>query len=265
MGPTGPAMNIDLSALFVILLAVAGIFLTLDAVFWGPRRRRRGGESAEPSALVRNLRSLFPVLLIVVVVRSFIFEPFHIPSASMMPGLVDGDFIVVSKFSYGLRLPWSNTKLLSIAEPKRGDVIVFRLPRNPSIHYVKRLVGLPGDHVTIRDNHLSVNGREIPLRPDGVYSGGFGFAGSALGWESFGNQGHELMFAPGRFATDFDAVVPVGSYFFMGDNRNDSEDSRFEDVGFVPEANLVGRAMRIWLNWRFPGWPDLRRVGKAIL
>jgi signal peptidase I len=258
-------MNIDFSALFVILLAVAGVILILDVILWGPGRRRRGGAGAEPSALVRNVRSLFPVILIVVVIRSFIIEPFHIPSASMMPGLVDGDFIVVSKFSYGLRLPLSNTKILSIDEPKRGDVIVFRLPRSPSIHYVKRLIGLPGDHVTVRDNHLTVNGREIPLRPDGVFAGGFGFDGSALGRESLGDTGHELMFAPGRYVTDFDAVVPAGSYFFMGDNRNDSEDSRFADVGFVPEANLVGRAMRIWLNWRFPGWPDFRRIGKAIL
>jgi signal peptidase I len=257
-------MNFDISALFVILLAVVGMILILDAVLWGPRRRRRG-ERAQPSALVKNARSLFPIVLVVLVVRSFVIEPFRIPSASMMPGLVDGDFIFVNKFSYGLRLPVSNMKVLSIGAPQRGDVIVFRLPRSPSIHYIKRLIGLPGDHVTVRDNHLSVNGREIPLEPDGVYSGGFGFDGSALGRESFGSKAHELMFAPGRFATDFDAVVPAGSYFFMGDNRNDSEDSRFADVGFVPEANLVGRAMRIWLNWRFPSLPNLRRIGKAIL
>jgi signal peptidase I len=204
------------------------------------------------------------MVVAVLVVRSFVIEPFRIPSASMMPGLVDGDFIFVDKFSYGLRLPLSNTKVLSIGAPERGDVIVFRLPANPSIHYIKRLIGLPGDHVTVRANRLAVNGSEVPLQPDGVYSGGFGFDGSALGRESFGSKAHELMFAPGRFATDFDAVVPAGSYFFMGDNRNDSEDSRFADVGFVPEANLVGRAMRIWLNWRIPSWPNLRRIGKAI-
>ncbi len=258
-------MNVDLQALFVILLAVSGVILLLDTLLWSPRRRRDGGENAQPSAIVLNVRSLFPVLLVVVVVRSFIIEPFHIPSASMMPGLVDGDFIFVNKFSYGLRLPLSNTKVLSIGAPERGDVIVFRLPRDPSTHYVKRLVGLPGDHVTVRANHLTVNGREIPLQPDGVYFGGFGFDGSALGRESFGSKAHELMFAPGRFATDFDAVVPVGSYFFMGDNRNDSEDSRFADVGFVPEANLVGRAIRIWFNWRFSSWPNLHRIGKPIL
>jgi signal peptidase I len=257
-------MNLDISALFVILLAVVGMILILDAVLWGPRRRRRG-EGAQPSTLVQSARSLFPIVLVVLVVRSFVIEPFRIPSASMMPGLVDGDFIFVNKFSYGLRLPVSNMKVLSIGAPQRGDVIVFRLPRSPSIHYIKRLIGLPGDHITVRDNHLSVNGREIPLEPDGVYSGGFGFDGSALGRESFGSKAHELMFAPGRLATDFDAVVPPGSYFFMGDNRNDSEDSRFADVGFVPEANLVGRAMRIWMNWRFPSWPDLHRIGKSIL
>jgi len=251
--------------LYVILLAVAGVILILEAVLWGPRRRRYGGEGAKPSALVLNVRSLFPILLVVLVVRSFLFEPFHIPSASMMPGLVDGDFIFVNKFSYGLRLPLSNTKFLSTGTPERGDVVVFRLPRDPSIHYIKRLIGLPGDHVTVRDNRVTVNGQEVSLQPDGVFSGGFGFDGSALGRESFGSKAHELMFAPGLRVTDFDAVVPAGSYFFMGDNRNDSVDSRFADVGFVPEANLVGHAMRIWCNWRFPSWPNLHRIGKAIL
>lgn len=256
-------MSIDFSGVFVILLAVGAVILILDGLLWGPRRRRAGAK-AQPSALVLNARSLVPILLVVLVLRSFIVEPFRIPSASMMPGLVDGDFIFVNKFSYGLRLPLVNTKILSVGSPQRGDVVVFRLPKDPSTHLIKRLVGLPGDHVKVRNNRLTVNGHDIPLQPDGVFSGGFGFDGSALARETFGSTAHELMFAPGLYATDFDAVVPAGSYFFMGDNRNDSKDSRFADVGFVPEANLVGRAVRIWLNWRFTSWPNLRRIGKAI-
>jgi len=155
--------------------------------------------------------------------------------------LVDGDFILVSKFSYG-----------------------FRLPSNPSIDFIKRLVGLPGDHVVVRDNHLLINGKPMPLTPDGLYAGGFGFAGSPLAIERFGSRAHVLMFARGRFATDFDAVVPAGHYFFMGDNRNDSEDSRFAAVGFVPEQNLVGPAVRVWMNWRH-GTLDWRRIGMKVL
>ena len=120
--------------------------------------------------MVQYARSFFPVILIVLVVRAFVIEPFRIPSASMMPGLVDGDFIFVDKFSYGLRLPVVNTKILRIGEPRRGDVIVFRLPSNPSVHFIKRLVGLPGDHIVVRDNRLTINGQPVPMTPDGIYS-----------------------------------------------------------------------------------------------
>jgi signal peptidase I len=214
--------------------------------------------------LVYYARSFFPVVLIVLLVRSFLFEPFRIPSASMMPGLVDGDFIFVDKFSYGLRLPVIDTKIVPIGAPRRGDVIVFRLPSDPSVHFIKRLIGLPGDHIVVSDNRITINGVPVPLTPDGVYSGGYGFTGAELGLERFGAEQHVVMFAPNRAAKDFETVVPAGHYFFMGDNRNDSEDSRFPMVGFVPEQNLVGHAVRIWLNWPFPGWPDWHRIGMKI-
>jgi len=182
----------------------------------------------------------------------------------MMPGLVDGDFILVNKISYGLRLPLFNTKLVPIGAPQRGDVVVFRLPSDPSINYIKRLVGLPGDHVLVRNNRVFINGRAVPLEADGIYRGGFGFTGSPLGLERFGQSAHVLMFASNRYAADFEGVVPAGHYFFMGDNRNDSEDSRFTRVGFVPDSRLVGRAVRIWMNWRLPGWPDWQRIGMRI-
>jgi signal peptidase I len=255
----------DLAGIFTLLLVASGCILLADWVFF-KRRRLRGAEGMivrEP-LLVEYARSFFPVILIVLLIRAFVIEPFRIPSASMMPGLVAGDFIFVNKFSYGLRLPVTNTRIVRIGEPQRGDVIVFRLPSDPSIHFIKRLIGLPGDHVVVRDNRLMVNGASIPMKPDGTYAGDQGFSGAELELERIGGAQHVVMLAPNREATDFDAVVPAGHYFFMGDNRNDSEDSRFPIVGFVPERNLVGHAVRIWMNWQLPGWPDWRRVGMKI-
>ena len=123
---------------------------------------------------------------------------------------------------------------------------------------------MPGDHILVRDNRLTINGEEIPVKPDGIYSDGYGFSGSELERERFGATTHVIMLAPNRYATDYDTVVPEGRYFFMGDNRNDSSDSRFPLVGFVPEKNLVGRAQRIWMNWQIPGWPRWSRIGMKI-
>jgi signal peptidase I len=255
----------DLESIFSLLLVASGVILLADRLIFNPKRQRSsaGAASQEP-LVVQYARAFFPVIVIVLVIRSFVVEPFRIPSASMMPGLVDGDFILVNKFSYGLRLPVVNTKILDLGKPQRGDVVVFRLPTNPSVHFIKRLIGLPGDHVLVRDNRLTINGQVVPVTPDGLYSDGYGFDGSALQLERFGAQTHVIMLAANRYATDFDTVVPEGHYFFMGDNRNDSADSRFRLVGFVPEQNLVGRAERIWMNWQIPGWPRWHRVGMKI-
>lgn len=255
----------DLAGIFTLLLAATGLILLADKAIFKKRRERDGAglALAEPP-LVYYARSFLPVILIVLLVRSFVFEPFRIPSASMMPGLVDGDFILVDKFSYGLRLPLIDLKILPTGEPRRGDVVVFRLPSNPSVHFIKRLIGLPGDHIVVRDNRISVNGVQVPLQADGIYSGRHGFDGAALALEKLGADQHVVMFAADRYATDFDAVVPAGRYFFMGDNRNDSADSRFPLVGFVPDRYLVGHARRIWLNWPIPSAPDWQRVGMKI-
>jgi signal peptidase I len=218
-------VNLDFNAIFVAALAVTGMVVTADILIWKPRRASIVGLDAPAPAIASQARSLFSIILLVLLIRSFVFEPFRIPSASMMPGLVDGDFIVVDKFSYGLRLPILNTEILPIGAPQRGDVVVFRLPANPSVHYIKRLIGLPGDHIVVRDNRVFINGQVVPLKIEGSYAGGFSFAGAELGIERFGTAQHVLMFAPDRFATDFEAVVPSGQYFFMGDNRNDSQDS----------------------------------------
>ena len=255
----------DFEGLFSLLLIVSGLILLADRLVFRPRRERRAaGAGIQEPLLVQYARSFFPVILIVLLIRSFVVEPFRIPSPSMMPGLVDGDFIFVNKFAYGLRLPVVNTKILDLGKPQRGDVVVFRLPSNPSVHFIKRLVGLPGDHILVRDNRLTINGEAVPVTPDGTYSDGYGFSGSALERERFGVKTHVIMLAANRYATDYDTVVPEGHYFFMGDNRNDSADSRFPLVGFVPEQNLVGHAELIWMNWQIPGWPRWRRIGMKI-
>lgn len=254
----------DFSADLALLLALTGLVWLIDTVFYRAARQHpaAGAPSTDPP-LVQYARSFLPVILIVLVIRSFVFEPFRIPSESMMPGLIDGDFIFVSKFAYGLRLPVTNAELFSTGHPQRGDVIVFRLPRDPSVHYVKRLIGLPGDHVAVSNNQVFVNGEPFRLKPDGIYRGER-FTGADLSLERIGDREHVVMIAANLRSTDYETTVPPGEYFFMGDNRNDSEDSRFGAVGFVPEKNLVGRADRIWLNWNFPHWPDFRRVGTKI-
>jgi signal peptidase I len=253
----------DFETLFSVLLLAAGGIWLVDALFFKRRRPVAVGAQNSDPLIVQYARSVAPVLLIVLVIRSFVFEPFRIPSESMMPGLIDGDFIFVNKFSYGLRLPVFNTKILNTWHAQRGDVIVFRLPSDPSVHFIKRLIGLPGDHVVVRDNRVFLNGAPLKQEPDGRFSSHDEFEDSPLALETTGDRQHVIMFA-NRPATDFDAVVPLGRYFFMGDNRNDSEDGRFSVVGFVPEGNLVGHAMRIGFNWRIPGWPDWRRIGMKI-
>jgi signal peptidase I len=170
-------MVFDFSFILVAATALTGLIWGLDSLLFKSKRvasaRARGvaPENVREPLLVEYARSFFPVILIVLVIRSFLFEPFRIPSDSMMPTLLDGDFIFVNKFAYGLRLPVINTKVVSIGEPKRGDVIVFRLPAEPSTNYIKRLVGLPGDHVVVRNREVFVNGERMPVRMDGVYEG----------------------------------------------------------------------------------------------
>jgi signal peptidase I len=156
------------------------------------------------------------------------------------------------------------SRLLLIGEPRRGDVVVFRSPSQPSVNLIKRVIGLPGDHIVVKDNQLMINGTVIPQSQAGNYQDDYGFAGAPLKKERMGAADHLIMLAPVGMAVDFDGIVPPGHYFFMGDNRNDSADSRFPDVGFVSEDNLIGRAIRIWMNWRIPGWPRLERVGLRI-
>lgn len=269
---------VDFSFMLVLVGALSGAIWGLDQLFFARRRRQLAASAGTAPEKVREpvaveyARSFFPVIVLVLVIRSFLFEPFRIPSDSMMPTLFDGDFIFVSKYSYGLRLPVTNTLLLATGAPQRGDVIVFRLPPNPKINYIKRLVGLPGDRIRVDENNLVyVNGVLQPQTPGPIYTGPkenqWNYAGVPTAWERLGEKRHRIMFAHGTVVSG-EWVVPPGHYFFMGDNRNNSKDSRFEGdpeaPGFVPAANLVGKAVRIWLNLDTRDGPLWNRIGIAI-
>jgi signal peptidase I len=269
---------VDFSLMLVVVGAMSGVIWALDRLFFARRRKLAAASVGTPAERVREpiaveyARSFFPVIVLVLVIRSFLFEPFRIPSDSMMPTLFDGDFIFVSKYSYGLRLPVVNTLVVPTGSPQRGDVIVFRLPPNPKINYIKRLIGLPGDRIRVDGkNQLYVN--DVPMRqePGPTYAGPkqdmWNYAGVPTATETLDHKRHLIMFANGG-VKEGEWVVPAGHYFFMGDNRNNSKDSRWLDEpdapGFVPEQNLVGKAVRIWLNLDTRDGPLWRRIGNAI-
>jgi signal peptidase I len=259
---------VDFALIIVVLTALAGVIYVFDALLFRSSRVAAAtrGEAVKEPVVVEYARSFFPILLIVLVIRSFLFEPFRIPSDSMVPTLVTGDFIFVNKFAYGLRLPVVNTKVVEIGEPQRGDVVVFRLPSDPSVNYVKRVVGLPGDVVEYHpaNKRITINGEPVPIEAAGPYKEE---PGTVLGWEQLGDHRHRVLHRQGYLSEGGTYEVPAGHYFMMGDFRDNSQDSRFLDiVGFVPEGNLVGRATGIWMNWRRPseGGPRWDRIGEGI-
>lgn len=252
-------MIINLALILTVLTLFTGVIVAIDKMVW--KTTEDDSRQARPGmrrTLVEYARSFFPVLLFVLVIRSFIFEPFRIPSGSMMPTLLEGDFIFVKKFSYGLRLPVTETKVIETGEPQRGDVIVFRLPSDPSINYIKRVVGLPGDEVIYERQRLTINGETVALKqgPDASFT-------APVFVEDLDGRVHDILVTNPQFSTrDGTYRVPVGHYFVMGDNRDRSRDSRF--IGAVPEKYLVGEAVRIWMHfvpWNAPVWG---RIGQKI-
>jgi signal peptidase I len=271
-------------ALILFLLTIGtGIVWLADKLYFSARRDR---DQPEPW-WIEYPKSFFPVLLIVFLLRSFVAEPFRIPSSSMRPTLVVGDYILVNKFAYGLRLPIVERKIVPLDDPKRGDVVVFRYPVNPSQDFIKRVVGVGGDVVEYRDKRLTINGKPLPHRPDGSYSylEGLRFETTERRLEqTFRDDGaREYTIAinpqapsvmqggvrpfPGRGNCDyndqgFTCRVPAGHYFMMGDNRDASDDSRY--WGFVPDDHIRGRAFFIWFNWDDIASLAFDRVGSGI-
>ncbi len=226
-----------------------------------------GAEPRQP-VIVEYARALFPVILIVFVLRSFIVEPFRIPSGSMLPGLQNGDFILVNKFSYGIRLPVVNLKVMDTGEPARGDVMVFRFPRDPSLNFIKRVIGLPGDTITYVGKQLSINGEPVPVEAAGEHAfeqvNMRGYSARRL-QETIGESEHYILLDDRvERSRDMEVTVPEGHYFVMGDNRDHSNDSRY--WRFVPEENVVGRAFFIWFSWKSEsgGGVDWGRIGNSI-
>jgi len=259
-------MNFDFSALLVFLTFLTGSIWALDVFYFAPKRREKAEDSVRGAGVVAHrddsneiykepkiveyAHSFFPVILIVLILRSFIVEPFRIPSNSMMPTLLTGDFILVNKFSYGIRLPVLNTKIIGVSEPERGDVVVFRYPKNPSIDYIKRVVGLPGDQIRYKNKQLYINTKLIKQDFKGTYEGvgsGIMMTGANLFAEQLDKANHEILIDSRRQMREMNFTIPEGQYFVMGDNRDNSNDSRF--WGTVPEKNLVGKAFLIWMNW----------------
>lgn len=262
-------MVIDFALILVLATIVTGIIWAVDALLFRPQRVREAGrfsgdEPVRDPVIVDYARSFFPIILIVLIVRSFLYEPFRIPSSSMVPTLLIGDFIFVNKYTYGLRLPVLNTKIVPVGEPKRGDVVVFRLPAEPSVNFIKRVVGLPGDLVRYYNKQLYVNGQPVETEINGLYDGS-GSRGARIGVEYLDGVEHEILVVPHGYSPNGEYEVPEGHYFVMGDNRGNSHDSRFSDVGYIPEENLVGKAVRIWMNWDWTGEaPIWSRIGDRI-
>lgn len=280
-------MTLNFPLLLVIAVAVTGFLALLDLVYFAPRRRAAIAQYEKEAValnsevhqrlqreplLIEYGKSFFPVLAVVLVLRSFIVEPFQIPSGSMIPTLEVGDFILVNKFSYGIRLPVIDKKIIEISDPKRGDVMVFKYPEDTRINYIKRVVGLPGDIITYTsEKRILVNGTAIAEKFLGDEPGSLGSA--RVYREKLGEQEHAIRKENRRRVEPTrEWRVPAGHYFMMGDNRDNSKDSRywddpsipFELQGMVPDEYIVGKAFAIWLTWADPKFsvlPSLSRVG----
>lgn len=247
----------DFTLVLVIIVLVSGVIYGLDLLYF---RRKRDG--AEPGLIIDYSRSFFPVLFLVLMLRSFLFEPFQIPSGSMLPTLKIGDFILVNKFEYGLRLPVLGQTLVEFGEPKRGDVMVFKYPEDTRINFIKRVVGIPGDTVEYRNKVVYVNGEAQTLNvtaPDGSVMMP---ALTQEASEQLGEREHRIWrrMTQGR---NFGPIrVPDGQYFVMGDNRDNSNDSRV--WGFVDNSLIVGRAFAVWMHWEsllsIPSFSDVRII-----
>jgi len=233
----------NFALILVILTLVSGFIYMLDVIFWA--KKRKPGQN--PSRLVEYSHSFFPVFLIVLLLRSFLIEPFRIPSGSLEPTLLVGDFLAVNKFAYGLRLPVVEKKIIPVANPKTGEIAVFRWPPDPSYDYIKRVIGTPGDKVVYHNKVLTINGQEMPQSFIEYTTDESSGNAVAKYRENLNGVEHDIYIRPNVPSVDFEVDVPEGQYFMMGDNRDDSADSRY--WGFVSDQYLRGKAFLVWMSW----------------
>jgi signal peptidase I len=265
-------MILDFSFYLFVAVVFTGAVWLIDKWYLKPRREQVVHESSDvhqgvevsrkgkEPVIVEYSKSFFPVLLIVFLLRGFIVEPFRIPSGSMLPSLYIGDFILVNKFAYGIKLPVLNKKIIPINTPERGDVVVFRYPRDPSLDYIKRVIGLPGDHISYYNKVLYVNGTPVMRDFAGQYKGP-GQASASEYNEKLEGATHSMLLLPARPNNlQGEWIVPEKMFFVMGDNRDNSNDSRV--WGPVPESNLIGKAFMIWMH--FSDEMHLDRIGNTI-
>lgn len=253
-----------------LLTFITGLIVLADVLFWVKKRKT---SAATPGTLVRNSREFFPVLLLVWVIRSFIMQPYHVPSGSLEPTIVPGDFIAVKQYAYGLRFPIGNFTLVKTGTPKTGDIVLFYNPVNPQLVFIKRLIGVPGDHVIYKNKVLYINGIEAKQQMLGMTQdqepGQPPVTVYRLEEDLMGVK-HQIYLQPTGGETDnFDFIVPEGAYFMMGDNRDDSDDSRSGfgsgTLTFVPEHYIIGRAWITLLGWNADTYHlSWNRTGKTI-
>ena len=263
----------DFAAVLLLAAVITGLLWLFDAK-WARKRRSAG----EPEPVVVDMaRAFFPVIVVVFLIRSFWIEPFKIPSGSMKPTLLVGDFILVNKYTYGIRIPVINKKVIEVNPLARGDVVVFRYPADPSVDYIKRVVGLPGDKVVYRGKRLTINDEAVAVQGAGFYTDAeLNYLRLPSFTEKLGAHNHQMMIVPAQPPVDlaqvrqfahrenceynddgFSCTVPAGHYFMMGDNRDQSSDSRY--WGFVPDDHIKGRAFLVWMNFG-----DFKRIGNGI-
>jgi len=259
-------MNFNFELILFYAVVISGVISLFDILFLAKKRQR--AQAKKMPVIIDYARSFFPVLLLVFLLRSFLYEPFRIPSGSLKPTLDVGDFILVNKFDYGIRLPVIHKKLYSTGEPKRGDIMVFRCPYNPSVDFIKRVIGVAGDHISYIDKTLYVNGQKVLQQfvKNTIDRDDNGMDVNEIEkQEDFFGIKHAIYQEQERPNDDVkDIVVPQGMYFVMGDNRDASADSRY--WGFVPDENIVGRARLVWMSWDGYHY-NIRwsRIGKSII
>lgn len=249
----------NFALILLILFLVSGLIALLDKLWWSKKR----APNQKPNKLIEYAHSFYPVFLFVLLLRSFLIEPFRIPSGSLEPTLQVGDFVAVNKFAYGLRLPVWEKKIVNIHTPQVGQIAVFRWPPNPAFDYIKRVVGVPGDHVIYHNKTLTINGKEATRTFLNFTVDESSGASVTKYSENLNGIVHDIYIRPSSPAVDFDIVVPPGYYFMMGDNRDDSADSRF--WGLVADDMLRGQAFLVWMSWNTnTGWFRWSNIGRLI-